>query len=98
MGQRVESPWFTAAGHEWRLRVYPDGEDEEAAGHLSGDRRGRQRGTCRVSAGRRRGTCRVSAGACWEMPQRASRSGSGGSQHSSSATPPLTTPVAPQCT
>ena len=38
VGQRVLSPWFTAGGHEWRLRVYPGSSTADAAGHLSGER------------------------------------------------------------
>lgn len=38
MGEHVWSPWLSAAGKEWRLGVYPGGDTEEAAGHLSGKR------------------------------------------------------------
>ena len=36
VGKVVHSPWFMAAGREWRLKVYPGGEWQETAGHLSG--------------------------------------------------------------
>ena len=36
VGEYVLSPWFAVAGREWRLEVYPGGDQQEAAGHLSG--------------------------------------------------------------
>lgn len=39
VGRKAESPWFSVAGREWCLRVYPGGYTEETAGHLSGERR-----------------------------------------------------------
>lgn len=35
-GQHVFSPWFMAAGREWRLQVHLGGFNADAAGHLSG--------------------------------------------------------------
>lgn len=32
----VQSPWVRVAGHEWRLRVYPEGYSAGAGDHLSG--------------------------------------------------------------
>ncbi|CAL5070527.1 unnamed protein product [Urochloa decumbens] len=35
VGRSVESPAFDAAGHRWSVAFYPDGEDQEASGHIS---------------------------------------------------------------
>lgn len=35
--ESVTSDWFSAAGKQWQLEVYPGGDSEEAAGHLSGE-------------------------------------------------------------
>lgn len=37
VGQHIYSPWFTAAGKEWRFKVFPGGRNEEAAGHVTGE-------------------------------------------------------------
>ena len=37
MGQAVFSPWFSAAGKEWRLEVYPGSKATAWEGHLSGE-------------------------------------------------------------
>lgn len=37
VGDQVCSPWFSAAGADWRFKVYPGGDVEESAGHLSGE-------------------------------------------------------------
>jgi len=36
VGQFIYSPYFTGGGKEWRLKVYPGGDTEKEAGHLSG--------------------------------------------------------------
>lgn len=38
-GKATYSPYFAAAGIEWRFRIFPGGIKEEHAGHLSGERR-----------------------------------------------------------
>ncbi|CAL5024957.1 unnamed protein product [Urochloa decumbens] len=35
VGRSVESPAFDAAGHRWSVAFYPDGEDQDASGHVS---------------------------------------------------------------
>lgn len=37
VGDKVESPRFAAAGKEWNILVYPGGETDATAGHLSGE-------------------------------------------------------------
>ena len=36
-GENTYSPYFWAGGVEWRFRIFPGGDKEEAAGHLSGE-------------------------------------------------------------
>lgn len=38
VGEVTCSPYFMAAGLDWRFQIYPGGDREEAAGHLSGER------------------------------------------------------------
>ena len=40
VGDEVCSPWFSAAGRQWRLEVNPGGYSSTAEGHLSGARAG----------------------------------------------------------
>ncbi|RLM75532.1 BTB/POZ and MATH domain-containing protein 4-like [Panicum miliaceum] len=35
VGVSIESPAFDAAGHRWSVVFYPDGEDQDASGHIS---------------------------------------------------------------